>query len=574
MIFPLGFPGLIAVIAISLGKDDSSSVIDMLDDTPLGYLMQLVRLKPDRSDMRSKTVSHNETPSPELGFDSAIEQRTSSEKSSQSHHERPDSNLTEFSKTSVAMSTRSASLTREPGRNLSNPRHFSNSRKQWIVAVAIIQVLVASSISSFMVPIEEHISAHYQISSHVASLTFSLYVLGAGLGCASTSYLIQRQRAGRNALFTSVATLFAIVAILLAVIDSFAALLTLRFVQGFFGGVLIICSLASITDVYDPTQDPYASMIYSAALYIGPSLGILLSSWSTTETWDQTHWDAFGISGLAFLLNLLLPETSPSPSSPSSHTIASDKSAKRTTQTQHDETITHPRPPLFQQYRSRNPNPSLLLSLTVPTLLTAPFYALLPTTPSLFPTLHARWTQSLTFALSTTIGAAVLLRASAVFLVDYHIPRTSMATPNKGWLKPALATSPIASLALLLLCLTRGGEPAVHFLVPATAIALFVGAGAVVAHCSLLYAFSILGRGDEGERSLGIMRKSGRAGVGAVRMLTMQLGFAYLLSAGLLVAFGVGVDARRSGEVKTELGALVGVCALGAVSQWVGWFLG
>jgi MFS family permease len=422
-----------------------------------------------------------------------------------------------------------------------------------------------------MLPIQKHVSARYNTSSHVASLTFSLYLLGSGLGCISIGNWMQRRHSGRNAVFASTAGLFLAVTILITIIDSLPALLTLRFVQGLFGGAQSICSLASIIDVYDPTQHPHSSMIWTAALYIGPSLGILLSSWATAETWRQTLWDAVGVAALGFLLVLLLPETSPSPSS---KTLKSNAATKTT---DHDD----PDPPLFQQ--SRSCPPSLILSLIAPSLLTATFIALLPTLPALFPSLATPPTQSLAFMLSTTLGAAILLRAAAVFLLDYHIPSTITITsplfpPNnnsssaKGWLKPALATIPLAPLSLLLIGLTSTHDPPCHFLVPATAIALFAGAAAVAMHAALSYAFALVGL-DSSTQSLSaspsLYPRSARsrgAGREVVRVVATQLGGAVLLGAGLVFAVGFALDGRGGGKI--GLGALVGVCAVAVRVEW------
>jgi DHA1 family multidrug resistance protein-like MFS transporter len=137
-------------------------------------------------------------------------------------------------------------------------------------------------------------------------------VLGYGVGPLLFSPLSEIPRIGRNPVYIVTMFLFVVISIPTAVVDNYAGLMVLRFLQGFFGSPCLASGGASIGDMYSLMALPYAMMAWVAAAYCGPALGPLLSGFAVpAENWRWSLYESVWASSPVFILMfLLLPETS------------------------------------------------------------------------------------------------------------------------------------------------------------------------------------------------------------------------------------------------------------------------
>lgn len=117
---------------------------------------------------------------------------------------------------------------------------------------------------------------------------------------------------GRNPPYLVSFVLFFAVSIVTAVVaeQSFAALIVLRFLQGFFGSPILASGGASLEDIYDSRGVPYAFIFWIGAMYCGPALGPLLSAYAVPHDWRWPLWEIVIMAGPLLLMLPFLPETS------------------------------------------------------------------------------------------------------------------------------------------------------------------------------------------------------------------------------------------------------------------------
>ena len=109
----------------------------------------------------------------------------------------------------------------------------------------------------------------FGVSTLVATLGLSLYVLGYGIGPLVFSPLSEIPVIGRNPVYIITMFLFVIISIPTALVNNFAGLMVLRFLQGFFGSPCLASGGASIGDLYSLMALPYAMMAWVSAAYCG-----------------------------------------------------------------------------------------------------------------------------------------------------------------------------------------------------------------------------------------------------------------------------------------------------------------
>jgi DHA1 family multidrug resistance protein-like MFS transporter len=118
---------------------------------------------------------------------------------------------------------------------------------------------------------------------------------------------------GRNPPYIFSTILFVVVSILLATIGdmSFAGLMTMRFLQGFFGSPVLASGGASLLDIYDWHAVPYAFILWIGAMYCGPAIGPLLAANAVGLDWRWPLWQICIMTApIALCAIPLLPETS------------------------------------------------------------------------------------------------------------------------------------------------------------------------------------------------------------------------------------------------------------------------
>lgn len=193
-----------------------------------------------------------------------------------------------------------------------NPQNWSFKKKCFVAFQICIYTFSVYIGSAIYTPSVNAITNVFGVSVTAASLGLALYVLGYGTGPLLFSPLSEIPRIGRNPPYIITFGIFVILCVPTALVNNFAGLLVLRFLQGFFGSPCLATGGASFGDVFDILQLPFLMVFWTASATAGPSLGPIIAGFSVAaENWRWPFWEMLWIAGPVFLLLFVcLPETS------------------------------------------------------------------------------------------------------------------------------------------------------------------------------------------------------------------------------------------------------------------------
>lgn len=193
-----------------------------------------------------------------------------------------------------------------------NPHNWSNRKRALITIMICLYTFVVYTTSAIYTSSTAGVMKEFGVSTLVATLGLSLYVLGYGIGPLVFSPLSEIPVIGRNPVYIITMFLFVIISIPTALVENFAGLMVLRFLQGFFGSPCLASGGASIGDLYSLLALPYAMMAWVSAAYCGPALGPLLSGFAVpVKGWRWSLYESIWASAPIFILMFMfLPETS------------------------------------------------------------------------------------------------------------------------------------------------------------------------------------------------------------------------------------------------------------------------
>ncbi|KAH7136509.1 major facilitator superfamily domain-containing protein [Dactylonectria macrodidyma] len=193
-----------------------------------------------------------------------------------------------------------------------NPQNWTSKKRAGISLLICLYTFVVYTSSAIYTSSTEGVMRKFGVSQIEATLGLSLYVLGYGVGPLLFSPLSEIPRIGRNPVYIVTMFLFVVISIPTALVNNFAGLMVLRFLQGFFGSPCLASGGASLGDMYSFMALPYAMMAWVSAAYCGPALGPLLSGFAVpVKGWRWSLYISIWASAPIFILMfLLLPETS------------------------------------------------------------------------------------------------------------------------------------------------------------------------------------------------------------------------------------------------------------------------
>jgi DHA1 family multidrug resistance protein-like MFS transporter len=193
-----------------------------------------------------------------------------------------------------------------------NPQNWSNGKRLSVSILICGYTFVVYTGSAIYTASIEGVIEKWGVSPAEASLPLSLYVLAYGIGPLLWAPLSEIPIIGRSPVYAATMAIFTILSLPTAMVDNFAGLLVLRFLQGFFGSPCLAIGAATMQDIYSLLYLPYALVAWVSAAYCGPALGPLLSGFAVTaKGWRWSLWEILWMAGPIFLLMfLLLPETS------------------------------------------------------------------------------------------------------------------------------------------------------------------------------------------------------------------------------------------------------------------------
>ncbi|KAJ9632057.1 hypothetical protein H2203_000458 [Taxawa tesnikishii (nom. ined.)] len=177
----------------------------------------------------------------------------------------------------------------EPGEK-ANPKNWSTGYKSWITFQLGMLALSASLGSSIISPAEEAISQYTHISTEVAVLSISLYILGFAFGPLVWAPVseIWGERSNAQSIFIT------------------------RFFGGVFGSAPVSNVSAALGDMWQPKARGTAVTFYAVAVVGGPTLGPLIGAALTVNKhlgWRWTEYiEAIWVFAVFFLGLFCFPE--------------------------------------------------------------------------------------------------------------------------------------------------------------------------------------------------------------------------------------------------------------------------
>lgn len=194
-----------------------------------------------------------------------------------------------------------------PG-DIENPRNWSLPRRVAITITAILLVVNATFASSSPSGCFGSISEHFGVSTEVAGLTITLFLLGYCAGPLIFAPLSEFY--GRRWIFYITFSLYLAFNFLCAFAPNLGALLVGRFLTGTFVSAPLSNSPGVLADLWDPLQRANAMAGFSAMVYVGPALGPVIAGFLELEKdWRWSFYVLLWLGGATAILMLTIPET-------------------------------------------------------------------------------------------------------------------------------------------------------------------------------------------------------------------------------------------------------------------------
>jgi DHA1 family multidrug resistance protein-like MFS transporter len=193
----------------------------------------------------------------------------------------------------------------------SNPQNWSALKRGWVVFVICAYNWVTYIAGSLWVPAQPGIQEHFGVDIQVGSLGLSMFIVGYGIGPLLFGPITEIPIVGRHSVYFLTFLVYFILTIPTASIDSFAGIVVLRFLSGFFGSPAIGIGGASVGDVMSFMYFPYGLGWWILSFWAGPSLGPTVGGFAAmAKGWRWPLWEVVWVSApMLALLFLCTPET-------------------------------------------------------------------------------------------------------------------------------------------------------------------------------------------------------------------------------------------------------------------------
>jgi DHA1 family multidrug resistance protein-like MFS transporter len=194
-----------------------------------------------------------------------------------------------------------------PG-DIENPRNWSMTRRVTITITSVLLVVNATFASSSPSGCFVSISEHFGVSTEVAGLTITLFLLGYCAGPLVFAPLSESY--GRRWIFYISFAFYLAFNFLCAFAPNLGALLVGRFVTGTFVSAPLSNAPGVLADLWDPLQRANAMAGFSAMVYVGPALGPVIAGFlELNKDWRWSFFVLLWLGGATAIVMLTIPET-------------------------------------------------------------------------------------------------------------------------------------------------------------------------------------------------------------------------------------------------------------------------
>jgi DHA1 family multidrug resistance protein-like MFS transporter len=191
-----------------------------------------------------------------------------------------------------------------------NPQNWSRGKRALIVILMCLYtwvVYAGAAIYSASVP---GVMEHFTVNYTEAVLPLSLYVLAYGVGPLALAPLSEIPIIGRNWVYILTFILFFALSFPTALVNNFAGLLVLRFLQGFFGSPALANAGATFQDMYSLLYLPYTLSWWVFSAWAGPATGPLVAGFAiSAKNWRWSLWEIVWMAAPVLVALVFMPET-------------------------------------------------------------------------------------------------------------------------------------------------------------------------------------------------------------------------------------------------------------------------
>ncbi|EON66619.1 hypothetical protein W97_05865 [Coniosporium apollinis CBS 100218] len=377
-----------------------------------------------------------------------------------------------------------------------DPQNWSSGKKAFAAFQIYIYTLAVYMGSAIYAPSVEGVVHAFGVSYSAAYLGLSMYVLGYGIGPLIFSPLSEVPRIGRNIPYVVTFAIFVILCVPTALVDNFAGLIVLRFLQGFFGSPCLATGGASLQDMYSLIKLPYVLSLWALAATCGPALGPIISGFSVAAmNWRWSLWEILWLAGPVWvLLFLFLPETS-TPTillrraqrlrkASGNNQLKSQSEIAQASLSVKDLAIET----LWRPIQMMLLDPAVAFTALYTALVYGIFYSFFEVFPLVYIGMYGfnLGQMGLTF-LAITVGVFVSIAmywSYVYWIVEPEIRRSGLGAPERR-LIPALYASVLCPVGLFIYAWTS--DPDIHWIVSCVGVAIFTVGVFLVLQCIFLY---------------------------------------------------------------------------------------
>lgn len=189
-----------------------------------------------------------------------------------------------------------------------NPINWPLWQRIYHTTVPALMGFVVTLGSSIYAPGLPDIMSEFNVSSTVALLGLSAYVLGLGFGPVLAAPLSETM--GRRAVYFISLPIAALFTLGAGFAPNMVALVILRFFSGFFGSPTLAVGAGTNADLWPPFHRAIATVMFIFAPFAGPALGPILGGYAAqSKGWRWTQWPILYFAVATFFYSVFMKET-------------------------------------------------------------------------------------------------------------------------------------------------------------------------------------------------------------------------------------------------------------------------
>ena len=170
-----------------------------------------------------------------------------------------------------------------------NPQNWPLWQRIYHTTIPALYGFAVTFASSVYSPAVPEVAEKFGVSSTVALLGLSLYVLGLGFGPVLAAPLSETK--GRRVVYLLSLPISALFILGAGLSNSFASLVICRFFAGFFGGPTLAVGAGTNVDIWPPVRRAVATSWFIMAPFFGPAIGPAVGGFSAQyKGWRWTQW--------------------------------------------------------------------------------------------------------------------------------------------------------------------------------------------------------------------------------------------------------------------------------------------